>query len=161
MVSFKLVCRCSSANLVVWVLMQNKKKMLECENALKAVFQSGDITNAVSLVQRMTYYHKIIEEITRKQWSAILLLTRVMASDAHWQLVAFELLQLKLGVVTVPRAKSVAGWGKPHLIAIIATLYAVSTISIIKMDRIFLLTNQRGFHASKNALFSCIPYAKL
>lgn len=46
---------------------QNKKKMLECENALKEVFQSGDIMHAVPLVQRMTYYHKIIEEITRKQ----------------------------------------------------------------------------------------------
>jgi hypothetical protein len=52
----------------VFVSVQNKKKMLECENALKEVFQSGDIMHAVPLVQRMTYYHKIIEEITRKQW---------------------------------------------------------------------------------------------
>jgi len=57
----------TDAHKLIKIKEENKKKMLECENALKAVFQSGDITNAVPLVQRMTYYHKIIEEITRKQ----------------------------------------------------------------------------------------------
>ena len=41
--------------------------MVECEKALKAVFQGGDVTQAIPVVQRMTYYNKINEEITRKQ----------------------------------------------------------------------------------------------
>ncbi|KAG0597247.1 hypothetical protein M758_UG323700 [Ceratodon purpureus] len=57
----------TDADKLVKIKEQNKKKMLECENALKEVFLTGDIVHAVPLLHCMTYYQKIIEEITRKQ----------------------------------------------------------------------------------------------
>jgi hypothetical protein len=46
--------------------LQNSIKLQDCEKALSTAFGNGDLAGAIPLVQKMTYYDKISEEITRK-----------------------------------------------------------------------------------------------
>jgi molecular chaperone HscB len=45
---------------------KNSIKLQDCEKALSTAFGNGDLAGAIPLVQKMTYYDKISEEITRK-----------------------------------------------------------------------------------------------